>query len=675
MTLSSLAALLWPGEAGAVGIWASDCNFGFQDVYNPGDAVCVTGELDVVPPGSICAEAYVVVTPAGSLDPFFDVSYGGANYVLGCAGAGAFFDEYVWLPNPALIPGQYDLVIDQWPFFGAFGAEDLRVTNAFTVSNAPLVYSVNVQAIKDAALEGIAYANSLYTLADLLTLIDTLSTAADWAGAFGPGGALAGLGLGLVCYTFDFDCPTSYNSAIITIGNKIIKGVGKSLEMHYEGIYNDPPDPMFEDVVPLRFDDALADGAPWAPGAGAALPTSQTVLAQLMSTQAAAYQALLPTVEKLQGAQAAGSHFGLLIQAEKTQAYAGLALEAGDAMLAEIDALQATLEAAGTYGVEVDVGGMLAQIEAGGLTTADRALIQSFGPSEADIDRAVAMAGAVPVPGPVSWQALLDSARGQFEVMRPALEDIIAQAEAIRAENEPYALRNAPVATVDAPAAGSVGDALPLSASATHLDPEAMLSYAWDLDGDGEFDDATGPDVEYTPVAPGLMTVAVEVDDGARRDIGLATIMVAVSNVPPEFTALVPEDYAPFADSGETVELSAEATDADGDPIAYTWYVDGAMAGQGATLAFEMPDELPHEVRVEAADDDPYSADARFTFHVRSSIWEDQVGDTDGMDTTGGDGADDTAGTSATNGNDDAATGSSGSAGADGEGGGGGGCG
>ena len=91
--------------------------------------MCVTGELDVVPPAAICAEAYVIVTPAGSANPFFDVSAGGANYVLGCAGAGAFFDEYVWLPP--LIPGQYDLVIDQFPFFGGFGAEDLREANAY----------------------------------------------------------------------------------------------------------------------------------------------------------------------------------------------------------------------------------------------------------------------------------------------------------------------------------------------------------------------------------------------------------------------------------------------------------------------------------------------------------------------------------------------------------------
>src|SRR5690606_1921600 len=111
--------------------------------------------------------------------------------------------------------------------------------------------------------------------------------------------------------------------------------------------------------VPLRLQDALANGAPWAPGAGAALPVGLTKVGQLLGIQAAAYQALLPTLEKLQGAQQAGSHFGLLIQAEKTQAYAGLAIEAGDALLAELDALEATLQSEGTLATTVDVGAML----------------------------------------------------------------------------------------------------------------------------------------------------------------------------------------------------------------------------------------------------------------------------------------------------------------------------
>ncbi|MEX1361489.1 MAG: hypothetical protein AB1Z98_00060, partial [Nannocystaceae bacterium] len=640
--LTVLTLTLAPVRAEAVSIFASDCSFGFQDVYNAGDAVCVTGDLDVVPPGGICGEAYVFVVASGGANPFFDVSAGGPNYILGCAGAGAFFDEYVWLPP--LIPGQYDLVIDQWPFGGGFGGEDLWQMNAFSVSNAPIVFSVDVGAIKGAAVEGLAYALSLQQLTKLLALIDTLSTAADWAGTFGAGGALAAILLAEVCAAADVDCPTSYNSAVIAIGNRIIGHMGEALELHYLGIIADPPDPNFEDVVALQYEDAIANGAPWAPQAGAPLPAGQVLLGQSLATQAAAYQALLPTIEKLQGAQQVGSHFGLLIQAEKTQAYAGLAIEAGDAMLTQLDALQAALEAEGTYATQVDVGSMIDAIGAGGLTDEDRALVRSFGYDEAQIDAAITSLGALEVDGPLSWQAIVDDARGQFEVMRPALVDLVAQAEAIRNENEPYALRNAPVAGLSAPASATAGATVELTAMGSHIDPEANLSYAWDLDGDGQFDDDTGPAVSWVPPAPGMRAVAVEVSDGMRRDIAMAAIDVAVGNVPPELTTLAPADYSPLADVGEVIALSATATDADGDPVSYAWTVDGADAGTGPTLDFVMPDELPHRVRVVASDDDPYSADAAFTFYVRSSIWEGQVGDTDGGTASGSGGADETAG-------------------------------
>lgn len=681
ISLGALGVALVPSEAQAIQIFASDCNFGFQDVYNAGDAVCVTGEFDIVPPGGICAEAYVIVTPTGGANPFFDVSAGGANYIIGCGGAGAFYDEYVWLPP--LIPGQYDLVIDQFPFFGGLGAEDYQLENAFTVSNAPIVFSVNVAAIKGAAMQGLAQAQALHDLVLALTIIDTLSTAADWAGAFGVGGAVAGIALGVVCYATGADCPTSYNSAVITIGNKIIGHMGDALTLHYGAIIADPPDPMFEDVVPLRYDDALANGAPWAPLAAAPLPSGQTMVAQLLSTQAAAYQALLPTIEKLQGAQEAASHFGLLIQAEKTIAYSELAIAAGDAMLAELDALEAELQAAGTYATEVDAAGLFAQLQAEGVSAEDRALIQSFGFSEAQIDDALAQVGTLSVPGPVSWAAVLDAARGSFETMRPALVDLAAQAEAIRAENEPLALRVAPVAQASAPPTAVVGEPFAVSASATHLDPDATLAYAWDTDGDGEFDDGVGTSIDLTAAAPGLHTVAVEVSDGTRRDIALASVMVSVGNVPPEFTALVPEGYAPFADVGETIDLSAAAADADGDPVTLTWLVDDVEAGEGEAFAFAMPDEEHHALRVVAADDDPYSADAVFTFHVRASRWEDEVGDTDGGASSGGvdetaGGADGTAGDTGgtASGGADGTAGETDSAGADGgDGGGGSGCG
>jgi PKD repeat protein len=70
-----------------------------------------------------------------------------------------------------------------------------------------------------------------------------------------------------------------------------------------------------------------------------------------------------------------------------------------------------------------------------------------------------------------------------------------------------------PVATfVFGPRSPRVGDPVEFSSSA--IDPEGKLrSQTWDLDGDGQFDDARGDDVVYTFVRPGEQTVRLRVED------------------------------------------------------------------------------------------------------------------------------------------------------------------
>ncbi len=62
------------------------------------------------------------------------------------------------------------------------------------------------------------------------------------------------------------------------------------------------------------------------------------------------------------------------------------------------------------------------------------------------------------------------------------------------------------------------------------------LTYAWDLDGDGAFDDATGVTVQFgEDLPPGYYTVAVQVSDGAETDVdtALVTILTPNGKMPP----------------------------------------------------------------------------------------------------------------------------------------------
>jgi uncharacterized protein len=88
----------------------------------------------------------------------------------------------------------------------------------------------------------------------------------------------------------------------------------------------------------------------------------------------------------------------------------------------------------------------------------------------------------------------------------------------------------APVARITGPTTVRVGRRIVLSA-ATSSDPNRLdvLSYAWDLDGDGRFDDATGRTAVFRGVrGPGPKTVSVRVSDGELKAVARKTVTVTV---------------------------------------------------------------------------------------------------------------------------------------------------
>ena len=75
-------------------------------------------------------------------------------------------------------------------------------------------------------------------------------------------------------------------------------------------------------------------------------------------------------------------------------------------------------------------------------------------------------------------------------------------------------------------------------------DPSTTLTYEWDFDGDGQFDDATGIHPTFSAAGldgPGTCTVALRVtDSGGLTSTTTATI--AITNVPPTDSVSGPSD-------------------------------------------------------------------------------------------------------------------------------------
>jgi VCBS repeat-containing protein len=129
-----------------------------------------------------------------------------------------------------------------------------------------------------------------------------------------------------------------------------------------------------------------------------------------------------------------------------------------------------------------------------------------------------------------------------------------------------------PVADPNGPYEGYEGTAIPLDASGSHDPDGTIIAYEWDLDADGEYDDAAGVSPSVVFADNGLYVVGLlATDESGGVDTDEA--VVTVDNVPPAV------DAGPDAtiDEGSTFSSAGSFT----DPGADTWtatvdYGDGS---------------------------------------------------------------------------------------------------
>jgi glucose/arabinose dehydrogenase len=91
-------------------------------------------------------------------------------------------------------------------------------------------------------------------------------------------------------------------------------------------------------------------------------------------------------------------------------------------------------------------------------------------------------------------------------------------------------------------------------------DPDGdPLSYAWDLDGDGAFDDSTAAAPTYTYTQPGSYTAALRVIDGGGAS-GTATAVISAANTAPTATISAPLSSTTWK-VDDPIAFSGSATD------------------------------------------------------------------------------------------------------------------
>lgn len=129
-----------------------------------------------------------------------------------------------------------------------------------------------------------------------------------------------------------------------------------------------------------------------------------------------------------------------------------------------------------------------------------------------------------------------------------------------------------------------------------------VADVAWDLDGDGDFDDARGTTVEHTFSTAGVHVVRLRathpsgVTDDATAEVTVGRTPLTVPPGPPTEPERKPPvaafDVAPTAPvAGQEVTLTSTSSDPDGSIAGTTWDLDGDGAfddasGPAATRAF-----------------------------------------------------------------------------------------
>jgi glucose/arabinose dehydrogenase/PKD repeat protein len=151
-------------------------------------------------------------------------------------------------------------------------------------------------------------------------------------------------------------------------------------------------------------------------------------------------------------------------------------------------------------------------------------------------------------------------------------------------------------------------------------DPDAgdTLAYAWDLDGDGQYDDSTAVAPSHTYATDGVFIASLRVTDGAGASSS-AAVTITVGNSPPAATIISPTPGTTWR-VGSVIDFAGSATDAQDGPLpasALRWELilhhcpsnchthpiqtyDGVAGGSFSTPDHEYPSHL--ELRLTATD-------------------------------------------------------------------------
>ena len=384
------------------------------------------------------------------------------------------------------------------------------------------------------------------------------------------------------------------------------KATAVDMFTHYAGIAADPPDPNYQQVTPLgpisRITEISDDP----------ILQREFELANAAASHSAILAALLHAVERYQGAELAGDATWALVHAREIRAFsAALA-----AQLSSTNAAASNLRSAiaddtrDLDGLAAAIGPMQAQIVSSGFNTLQLQALSNLGASPSLIAN---LRASLAAETPVTFNkaatlsdldGLVATNNGLAAFLPTFISDIDVNIATLLAPPNFQGTR--PFANAGGPYTAAEGASFALDGSASTEDGGAITAYAWDLDGDGQFDDAVGatPTVSVPSAFNGFIGLQVS-DAGGNTSVAYAHVTIADVNHAPVIDAVTPVSAEPQVIVGSNLPFTVTASDPDGDALSFKWLVDFAQVGAGLNSFLYSPvpgDVGVHTLRVEVSD-------------------------------------------------------------------------
>lgn len=291
------------------------------------------------------------------------------------------------------------------------------------------------------------------------------------------------------------------------------------LTQHWQGIAADPPDPDYK-----QFTELGAIGYTFLP---AVTPFERAArnLGNDIAEQSAISQALLSSVEKFQGAQQAGDDEYTMLQLMQMNKFINLLIGPGGAALRTYSALESfdlalSQDPLGTLQEAKDLHAFIPEMR--------QAIGGLFDPLGSRFLQSVDSNGERQI-SPFGLQAFITVYLGQDPFL-PTLDNLPGIPQVRAFHGLPPIVFQTPTADAGGSYEAPPGRTITFDAG-TSKDPNGdTLTFAWDLDGDGNFNDGAGTQAQFSYAQPGTRLVAVKATDTAGNS-NVAYSLVRIGDV------------------------------------------------------------------------------------------------------------------------------------------------